>query len=113
MLQRIRAERRQRLSAINAPVWLTKPLFWLGYPPVQQKKGRDLGPPDSASPIPLLRRDRGDPDRARHTGTAQPAIAHRVLGEVLLMIVLGEIERRRLEDLGGDGAVMPRLQRLL
>src|SRR6185312_8011827 len=30
-----------------------------------------------------------DADRARHAGTAQTAIARRVLGEVLLMIVLG------------------------
>ena len=33
-----------------------------------------------------------DADRARHAGAAQSAIARRLLGEILLMIVLGEIE---------------------
>ena len=41
-------------------------------------------------------------DRAAHAGAAETAIAHRILGEVLLMVVLGEIERRRVEDLGRD-----------
>src|SRR5579863_394163 len=43
--------------------------------------------------------------RAAHARPAQAAIAHRVLGEVLLVIVLGKIERRRVEDFGGDGVV--------
>src|SRR6478736_5982696 len=38
-------------------------------------------------------------DRAGHAGTAEPAIAERVLGEILLVIVLGEIEFRRLGGL--------------
>src|SRR6185369_10263212 len=41
-------------------------------------------------------------DRAAHAGATETAIAHRVLGEVLLVIVLGIIEDRRVEDLGGD-----------
>ena len=32
-------------------------------------------------------------DRARHAGAAEAAIARRILGEVLLVIVLGEVER--------------------
>src|SRR5712691_2778837 len=59
----------------------------------------------------LFRGHRGA-DRAAHAGAAEPAIAHRVLGEILLMIILGEIERRRVADLGGDGSVTFRSQRL-
>src|SRR5579872_5093828 len=44
-------------------------------------------------------------DRAGDAGAAQPAIAERVLGQILLVIVLGKIKRRRLADLGGDRAV--------
>ena len=54
-----------------------------------------------------------DADRARHAGAAQSAIARRILGEILLMIVLGEIEFARWRDLGGDGAETLRRQRLL
>ena len=43
-------------------------------------------------------------DLAGDAGAAEPAIAVRVLGEILLVIVLGEIEFRRRQDLGGDGA---------
>src|SRR3954467_10810018 len=45
-----------------------------------------------------------DADRARHAGAAETAIACRILGEVLLMIVLGKVERTARSDLGGDGA---------
>src|SRR6188508_471787 len=41
-------------------------------------------------------------DRAAHAGAAEAAVAHGVLGEILLMIVLGIVEGRRVEDLGGD-----------
>src|SRR6185436_14302070 len=54
-----------------------------------------------------------DADRARHAGAAQSAITRRVLGEILLMIVLGEIEFARWRNLGGDGAETLRGQRLL
>src|SRR5882757_8442279 len=54
-----------------------------------------------------------DADRARHAGGAQSAIARRILSEILLMIVLGEIEFVRWRDLGGDGAETLRRQRLL
>src|ERR1700756_372810 len=54
-----------------------------------------------------------DADRAGHAGAAEPAIARRILGEVLLVIVLGEIECARRRDLGGDAAKTPRRQRLL
>src|SRR5262249_19712401 len=48
-----------------------------------------------------------EPDRARHAGATNAAVAPRVLGQVLLVIVLGVIERGRVEDLGGDPAVAP------
>src|ERR1035441_3169769 len=52
-------------------------------------------------------------DRARHPGAAEPAIAEWVLGEILLVVVLGEIELGRVDDLGGDGAVALALDRRL
>ena len=42
------------------------------------------------------------PDLAGDAGAAEPAIAARVLGEVLLVVVLGEVERAGLGDLGRD-----------
>src|SRR5262245_34246385 len=59
-----------------------------------------------------VRRDAGA-DLAAHAGAAQPAIAGRVLGEILLVIVLGEVERRRIDDLGGDRRKALGAQRLL
>src|SRR6185312_14511985 len=38
-------------------------------------------------------------------GPAVAAIAVRVLRQILLVIILGKEERRRVGDLGGDGAV--------
>src|SRR5256885_14208877 len=37
---------------------------------------------------------------------SEAAIAHRVLGQILLVIVLGEIEWRRVQDLGRDRAAI-------
>src|SRR5215207_4706983 len=37
-----------------------------------------------------------------HTGAAEPAIAHGVFRQILLVIVLSEIEGRRIENFGGD-----------
>src|SRR5262245_43062272 len=54
-----------------------------------------------------------DSDRARHAGAAKAAIARRVLGEILLMIVLGKIERAGVCDLRGDGAETLGGERLL
>jgi hypothetical protein len=42
-------------------------------------------------------------DRADDAGAADAAIALGVLGQVLLVIVLGEVERAGGADLGGDG----------
>src|SRR5690606_12675629 len=54
------------------------------------------------------------PDRAAHAGAADAAVAVRVLGQVLLVVVLGVVERRRREqDLGGDVAVAGGIQLLL
>src|SRR6266550_4754363 len=52
-----------------------------------------------------LCRGHGNAHGAANAGAAEPAIAHRVLGEILLMIILGEIQRRRVADLGGDRSV--------
>src|SRR5262249_1411459 len=41
-------------------------------------------------------------DGARHARAAEPAIAVWILRQVLLVIILGEIELRRIDDLGGD-----------
>src|SRR6185369_15460464 len=50
-------------------------------------------------------------DRTRDAGPAEPAVSVRVLREVLLVIVLGVIERARVEDLGGNRVVALLLQR--
>src|SRR5438067_1064828 len=58
---------------------------------------------------------RGDPssDLTGNAGAAEAAIAAGILGKILLVIVLGEIESRRIEDFGGDGRVTLGLHRLL
>src|SRR3954452_5889942 len=66
------------------------------------------GPPATRS----MRRHAG-PDRATHAGAAEPAIAHGILGEILLMVVLGEIEFRSIDDLGRDDAIAFGLDALL
>ena len=48
------------------------------------------------------------PDRAAHARAAEAAVAVRVLREVLLVVVLGVVERARLGDLGRDLAVARR-----
>src|SRR6516225_4328442 len=51
-------------------------------------------------------------DRTRDAGAAMAAIAVGVLGEILLVVVLGEIERAGRDDLGGDRPVAGLRQRL-
>src|SRR4051812_18236190 len=46
-----------------------------------------------------------DADRAAHARAAEPTVPTRVLAQVLLVVVLGVIERGRREDLGGDRVV--------
>src|SRR5262249_36577314 len=58
-----------------------------------------------------LGRDAG-PDRAGNAGSAEAAITLRVLGEVLLVVILGKVEGRPVDDLGGDLAVALPLQLL-
>src|SRR5438132_4101837 len=48
---------------------------------------------------------RGDPGRAGDPGAAEAAIAERVLCQVLLVVILGEIKGWRGADLGRDRAV--------
>src|SRR5262249_12575775 len=55
----------------------------------------------------------GDADGAAHAGAAEAAIAHRVLRQILLVVVLGKIECRRIEDFGGDRIEALRLELLL
>src|SRR3984957_13188031 len=43
-------------------------------------------------------------DRAADAGAAEAAIAMGILRQILLVIILGEIKRRRLADFGGDRA---------
>src|SRR3954470_17938039 len=52
-------------------------------------------------------------DRAGHAGAAEPAIARRILREILLVIVLGEKKLAGRRDLGGDRTEALRGQRLL
>src|SRR5206468_4896834 len=53
------------------------------------------------------------PDRAGDAGAADPAVARRVPGEVLLVVRLGVEERPGFGDLGRDLAVAGTRQRLL
>src|SRR4029077_15370722 len=41
-------------------------------------------------------------DRTAHAGAAEAAIAVGILGQILLVIILGEIERRGVANFGGD-----------
>src|SRR5437764_317008 len=70
-------------------------------------------PPAASWARSMRRSSNAGADRAAHPSAAQPAIAHRILGEILLVVVLGKVERRRVEDLGGDRVKAARLERLL
>src|SRR5262245_5628978 len=54
-----------------------------------------------------------EPRRAAHPGAADTAIPPRVLREVLLVIVLGVVELRRLADLRRDRSVARLAERAL
>src|SRR5262249_53158376 len=66
-----------------------------------------------ASSLGRLRHPIGDADRTAHAGAAEAAIAHRVLRQILLVVVLGKIECRRIENFGGDRTEAPRLELLV
>src|ERR1700679_2140051 len=51
--------------------------------------------------------------RAGHAGPAQSAVACRILGQILLVIILGEIERTCRRDFGRDGVEALGRKRLL
>src|SRR5262249_57707044 len=55
----------------------------------------------------------GEADGAAHAGAAEAAIARRVLCQILLVVVLGKIECRRIQDLGGDRIEAPCFELLL
>src|SRR5882757_4180477 len=70
----------------------------------RMQRRRDRSDPAATSKLSAgSRRCRADADRTAHAGAAEAAIAERILGEILLVVVLGVIERRRVEDFGGDG----------
>src|SRR3569623_964745 len=68
-------------------------------------------PPRTAA-LQYDRAGRGHP-RTCDAGAAQAAVAAGVLGEILLMVVLGIIEGRRRDDFGGDTAATGLLQSVL
>src|ERR1019366_10507929 len=76
--------------------------------------GRRYGAPKTCFPFHAKRSgaDAGA-DRTRHPGAAKSAIAGRILGQILLMIVLSEIEFAGRRNLRGDGAEALCRQRLL
>src|SRR5688572_19339703 len=79
----------------------------------RRARGGGGRPPAPAPPPPGPGARRGrDADRAGHSRAAEPAVAARVLGEILLVVVLGEVERPGLDDLRRDRPVAARFQRL-
>src|SRR5687768_15342677 len=52
-------------------------------------------------------------NRATHARATEPAVAVGVLGEVLLVVILGVVERGRRDDLGRDDPVTLLRERLL
>src|SRR5262249_52572147 len=83
--------------------------------PLQARARRNVRRPAApmGSSLRRLRRLMGDADRAAHGGAAEAAIAHRVLRQILLVVVLGKIELRRVEDFGGDRIEAPCLELLV
>src|SRR5262250_3488237 len=55
---------------------------------------------------------RGNPDWTAHARAAKSTIAHRILRQILLVVVLGKIEWRRIADFGGNRAKALRLELL-
>src|SRR4051794_217683 len=58
-------------------------------------------------------RRRAGADGAAHARAAEAAVAHRVLVQVLLVVVLGVVERAGRGDLAGDRAAPARRERLV
>src|SRR5205823_9397079 len=61
--------------------------------------------PRQAPGLPDDRAALAEPHRAGDAGAAQAAVAVRVLRQVLLVVVLGVVERAGRRDLGADRAV--------
>src|SRR5438270_7141343 len=59
----------------------------------------------------MLRRGGAGTHRARDAGATESAVAARVLGQVLLVVVLGVVERPGVGDLGRDLAQAALVQR--
>jgi len=61
---------------------------------------------DSTAPLSVCLFDGAErPDRAGDLGAGEAAVTSGVLGEILLVIGLGVVERRCVADLGRDRAV--------
>src|SRR5262249_23864071 len=84
-------------------------------PPTRRRSdARSAGSPSTSGDRTSRRHgaDRG-PHRTADAGAAEAAIAGRILGEILLMIILGKIEVRGGQNLCRDGTVPARGDRLL
>src|SRR2546421_406906 len=99
--------KRRRESGTWSPPWVHDACVTRHPRPVQpqwrQKGGAAAGGPGGGKSVACrssLRRRHTGAERTAHAGSAKPAIAGRVLGEVLLMIILGEVEWRRVDNLG-------------
>src|SRR5215218_6017265 len=78
-----------------------------GFEPAVRVNGLRFSRPAHSTTLPPLRRasllsPRAQTDRAGDAGAAEPAVAVRVLVEVLLVVRLGVVERSRGGDLGRD-----------
>src|SRR5437867_8880497 len=82
-------------------------------PPRRASPSATRPPPGRSTACPASRARGGDARGTGDAGAAVAAVAPRVLAQVLLMIALGVVELRRVDDLGGDAAVAGRAQRAL
>src|SRR6516164_7966569 len=94
---------KRETASVLHPLWLIK--GFRGAPPLRAGGERNRAKTDRSG------RD-ADPDRAGHAGAAEPAITGRILGQILLVVVLGKVELACRRDLGGDAAEAPRRKRL-
>src|SRR5579871_3214824 len=69
--------------------------------------------PDASRGVDGAPGGRGETRRTPYPGAAEAAVASGILGQVLLVVVLGVVERRGGDDLGRDRAVARGRERLL
>src|SRR5262249_5501168 len=90
------------IALVLHPLWLTNG-GWTTSTPIRLRQGLRRDKRGDRRRFKASRRVDADADGAGHAGAAEAAITRRVLGEILLMIVFGKIERTGGRDLGGDG----------